>query len=66
VGWTVKSAVSKPVHPDTGEEIDIPADGLSQTGEPWFKAPNVMAGYLGNERLRGKSSITKDVCTQET
>jgi long-subunit acyl-CoA synthetase (AMP-forming) len=66
VGWTVKSAVSKPVHPDTGEEIDIPADGLSETGEPWFKGPNVMAGYLGNERLRGRSSITKDVCTQET
>jgi long-subunit acyl-CoA synthetase (AMP-forming) len=50
VGWTVSSAVSKLVHPDTGEEIDIPADGLSEIGEPWFKGPNVMAGYLGNER----------------
>ena len=27
----------------------IPATGLSETGELWFKGPNVMAGYLGNE-----------------
>jgi acyl-CoA synthetase (AMP-forming)/AMP-acid ligase II len=50
VGWTVSNAASKLVHPDTGEEIDIPIEGLSETGELWFKGPNVMAGYLGNEQ----------------
>jgi acyl-CoA synthetase (AMP-forming)/AMP-acid ligase II len=50
VGWTVSNAASKLVHPDTGEEIDIPKEGLSETGELWFKGPNVMAGYLGNEQ----------------
>ncbi|MGV0678129.1 4-coumarate--CoA ligase family protein [Mycolicibacterium fortuitum] len=48
-GWTVPNGVSKLVDPDTGKEIDIPAEGLSATGELWFKGPNVMAGYLNNE-----------------
>ncbi|MUL80619.1 MULTISPECIES: 4-coumarate--CoA ligase family protein [unclassified Mycolicibacterium] len=47
-GWTVPNGVSKLVDPDTGDEIGIPAEGLSETGELWFKGPNVMAGYLGN------------------
>jgi acyl-CoA synthetase (AMP-forming)/AMP-acid ligase II len=50
VGWTVSNAASKLVHPETGEEINVPAEGLSETGELWFKGPNVMAGYLGNEQ----------------
>lgn len=48
-GWTVPNSVSKLVDPETGNEIEIPAEGLSETGELWFKGPNVMAGYLGNE-----------------
>jgi acyl-CoA synthetase (AMP-forming)/AMP-acid ligase II len=50
VGWTVSNAASKLINPDTGDEIDVPAEGLSETGELWFKGPNVMAGYLGNEQ----------------
>ncbi len=53
-GWTVPNAVSKIVDSETGAEIDPPATGLSDTGELWFKGPNVMAGYLGNdEATRG-------------
>ncbi|MET0454680.1 MAG: 4-coumarate--CoA ligase family protein [Mycobacterium sp.] len=53
-GWTVPNAVSKIVDSETGNEIDPPASGLSDTGELWFKGPNVMAGYLGNdEATRG-------------
>ncbi len=48
-GWTVPNAVSKIVDSETGAEIDPPASGLSDTGELWFKGPNVMAGYLGND-----------------
>jgi acyl-CoA synthetase (AMP-forming)/AMP-acid ligase II len=49
-GWTVPNAVSKIVDSETGTEIDPPASGLSDTGELWFKGPNVMAGYLNNEK----------------
>ena len=49
VGWTVSNAVSKIVDPDTGEDIGPPEEGLSKTGELWFKGPNVMAGYLNND-----------------
>lgn len=48
-GWTVPNAVSKLIDPDTGAEIDVPTEGLSDTGELWFKGPNVMTGYLGND-----------------
>jgi acyl-CoA synthetase (AMP-forming)/AMP-acid ligase II len=50
VGWTISNAASKIVDPETGTEIEPPAEGLSGTGELWYKGPNVMAGYLGNEQ----------------
>ncbi|HJT95641.1 MAG TPA: 4-coumarate--CoA ligase family protein [Mycobacterium sp.] len=50
VGWTVSNAASKIINPETGDEIDVPTEGLSETGELWFKGPNVMAGYLNNEK----------------
>ncbi|MGZ8802584.1 MAG: 4-coumarate--CoA ligase family protein [Mycobacterium sp.] len=54
VGWTVSNAASKIVDPETGDEIEPPAEGLSKTGELWFKGPNVMVGYLNNdEATRG-------------
>ncbi|MEE9242636.1 MAG: AMP-binding protein, partial [Mycobacterium sp.] len=49
VGWTVSNAASKIIDPDSGDEIDFPTEGLSKTGELWFKGPNVMAGYLNND-----------------
>jgi acyl-CoA synthetase (AMP-forming)/AMP-acid ligase II len=48
-GWTVPNSVSKLVDPATGAEIGLPDSGLSETGELWFKGPNVMVGYLGND-----------------
>ncbi len=48
-GWTMANSASRLIDPHTGEEIDIPAEGVSETGELWFKGPNVMAGYLGND-----------------
>jgi acyl-CoA synthetase (AMP-forming)/AMP-acid ligase II len=48
-GWTAANSSSRLIDPATGDEIDLPASGLSETGELWFKGPNVMAGYLNNE-----------------
>jgi acyl-CoA synthetase (AMP-forming)/AMP-acid ligase II len=59
VGWTVSNAASKLVDPETGKEIEVPEEGLSQTGELWFKGPNVMAGYLNNETAT-KETIDDD------
>jgi acyl-CoA synthetase (AMP-forming)/AMP-acid ligase II len=49
-GWTVPNSESKLVDVQTGAEIEVPAAGFSETGELWFRGPNVMAGYLGNEQ----------------
>ncbi len=58
-GWTAANSASKLIDPATGDEISIPAKGLSETGELWFKGPNVMAGYLGNEAAT-KETIDDD------
>ncbi|MGE0219519.1 AMP-binding protein, partial [Mycolicibacterium sp.] len=59
VGWTVSNAASKIIDPETGDEINPPAEGLSPTGELWFKGPNVMAGYLNNEQAT-RATIDED------
>jgi acyl-CoA synthetase (AMP-forming)/AMP-acid ligase II len=48
-GWTVPNSVSRIVDSETGADVEPPASGLSEPGELWFKGPNVMAGYLGND-----------------
>ncbi|WP_280193957.1 AMP-binding protein [Nocardia farcinica] len=47
-GWPVPNTVVKLIDPLTGEEIDLPIEGLSRPGELCVQGPNVMAGYLSN------------------
>jgi acyl-CoA synthetase (AMP-forming)/AMP-acid ligase II len=58
-GWTVPNSESRITDPETGAEIDIPASGVSATGELWFRGPNVMAGYLNNEEAT-RETIDED------
>ncbi|MGW0039129.1 AMP-binding protein [Gordonia sp. NPDC003376] len=48
VGVTVANMECRLVDPETGAEVEIPADGVSAPGELWCKGPNIMAGYLQN------------------
>jgi acyl-CoA synthetase (AMP-forming)/AMP-acid ligase II len=48
VGITLPNMECKIMDPATGEEIDLPASGVSAPGELWCKGPNVMVGYLAN------------------
>jgi acyl-CoA synthetase (AMP-forming)/AMP-acid ligase II len=58
-GWTVPNSESRITDPETGAEIDVPASGVSATGELWFRGPNVMAGYLNNEKAT-RETIDED------
>ncbi|WP_267615538.1 AMP-binding protein [Gordonia bronchialis] len=49
-GWAIPNTENKIVDPATGNEIDLPSEGLSEPGELWVKGPNVMLGYLNNEQ----------------
>lgn len=50
VGPTISSTASRLVDVDSGAEIGLPDDGLSEPGELWVAGPQVMLGYLGNEQ----------------
>ncbi|MFZ2511609.1 MAG: AMP-binding protein [Gordonia sp. (in: high G+C Gram-positive bacteria)] len=49
VGWAVPNTENRLVDPATGDDIDIPAEGVSAPGELWVRGPNVMVGYLNND-----------------
>ena len=50
VGITIPNMRSKLIDTETGEQIEIPAEGASRPGELLVAGPNVMLGYLGNEQ----------------
>ncbi|TFD40886.1 4-coumarate--CoA ligase family protein [Cryobacterium sp. TMT1-2-1] len=49
VGVTVPNMQCRLVSTETGEEIPVPADGVSEPGELLVRGPNVMLGYLNND-----------------
>jgi 4-coumarate--CoA ligase len=49
VGFTIPNMECKLLDPETGDEIEVPAEGVSAPGELLVRGPNVMLGYLGNE-----------------
>lgn len=49
MGIPVPNSENKIIDTETGDEIEIPAEGESAPGELLVRGPNVMAGYLGNE-----------------
>lgn len=48
-GATIPNMQSRIVDLETGEDVPVPAEGVSARGELWVRGPNVMLGYLGNE-----------------
>jgi acyl-CoA synthetase (AMP-forming)/AMP-acid ligase II len=59
IGLGLPNLESKLVDPDTGEEIPVPASGVSEPGELMCKGPNVMMGYLNNDEAT-KATLTDD------
>ncbi len=46
IGPLVPNTEARPVDPDSGEDVTVPAEGASEPGELWVRGPQVMVGYL--------------------
>ncbi|WP_067354354.1 AMP-binding protein [Microbacterium hydrocarbonoxydans] len=49
IGPLVPNTQARLVDPETGADIEQPAEGVSAPGELWVRGPQVMTGYLGRE-----------------
>jgi acyl-CoA synthetase (AMP-forming)/AMP-acid ligase II len=49
IGVPVANTEVRLVDLETGADIDVPAEGLSEPGEVWVRGPQVMLGYLGRD-----------------
>ena len=49
IGVPVANTEVRLVDIETGADIDVPAEGVSEPGEVWVRGPQVMLGYLGRE-----------------
>jgi acyl-CoA synthetase (AMP-forming)/AMP-acid ligase II len=50
VGFTIPNVICKLISTETGAEIEVPAEGVSEPGELLVHGPNIMLGYLNNEQ----------------
>jgi len=50
IGPAIPNVRFRVVDPETGQDVDVPADGPSEPGELWCTGPNAMLGYLGVPR----------------
>ena len=48
VGLAIPNIEIKLIETVTGEEVEVPSEGISEPGELLVKGPNIMTGYLNN------------------
>ena len=46
IGPLVPNTEARLVDPETGADVNVPAEGASEPGELWVRGPQVMVGYL--------------------
>ncbi|MBN8425438.1 AMP-binding protein [Microbacterium esteraromaticum] len=46
IGPLVPNTEARIVDPETGVDVDVPAEGPSAAGELWLRGPQIMSGYL--------------------
>nr|WP_221234355.1 AMP-binding protein [Terrimesophilobacter mesophilus] len=59
VGMTLPNIQCRLIDPATGDDIEVPSEGVSIPGELLCRGPNVMLGYLGND------AATREVMTDD-